>query len=146
MIKVFPEPILREIAKEVEIFGSTELIKLIDHMFSVMSEKNGVGLAAPQIGISQRIFVYGFDKNPRYPDQSPVPRDYAINPEIVWKSTDWNSLLSCSTLFHTSCRKLWLLRFIAAPTTNSNLSLNSFEFVCRSTHYSPSSFNINRGI
>jgi peptide deformylase len=88
MIKLFPSPILREVAKKVENFGSLELETLIACMFNTMADKNGVGLAAPQISVSQRIFVYGFENNPRYPEQAPVPRDYVINPEIIWESQE----------------------------------------------------------
>lgn len=92
MIKIFPEPILRQVAKSVENFSTPALNELVDSMFSIMAQKNGAGLAAPQIGISQRVFVYGFDHNPRYPSEPPVPRDYAINPEIIWTSEDKISL------------------------------------------------------
>ncbi len=92
MIKVFPSQILRESAKEVKNFGSTELKELISELFAAMSEHHGVGLAAPQLGFQQKIIVYGFDKNIRYPDQQPVPIDYAINPEIIWKSKEMEKL------------------------------------------------------
>lgn len=88
MIKIFPSPILREIAKNIGNFGTPELSTLIDDMFKIMAEKNGAGLAAPQIGVSQRLFVYGFDKNPRYPDEPAVAKDYVINPEIIWHSNE----------------------------------------------------------
>ena len=88
MIEIFPSPILRQIAKKVDNFGTPELNKLITNMFNIMAKKNGAGLAAPQIGVSQRVFVYGFDKNPRYPNEPPVPKDYVINPEIIWSSKE----------------------------------------------------------
>lgn len=88
MIVAETDPVLREIAKPVTNFGSEDLKLLIEIMFSIMHEKNGVGIAAPQIGISLRIFVYGFDFSKRYPDAPPVPKSIIINPEILWTSDD----------------------------------------------------------
>jgi len=88
MIRIFPEPILRQVAKRVENFRTPELKELVEQLFNVMAQKNGAGLAAPQIGVSQRLFVYGFDQNPRYPTEPAVPKDYVINPEIFWRSPE----------------------------------------------------------
>ncbi|HSX20076.1 MAG TPA: peptide deformylase [Gammaproteobacteria bacterium] len=87
-ILTVPDPLLRTIAQPTQDFGSKDLKNLIEHLFAVMQDKNGVGLAAPQIGISQRIFVYGFDSSQRYPELAAVPKDYAINPEIIWQSDE----------------------------------------------------------
>ncbi|MFD2116915.1 peptide deformylase [Paenibacillus yanchengensis] len=51
-----PDPVLREIAKEVTKFNSN-LQKLLKDMAETMYDAEGVGLAAPQIGISKRIIV-----------------------------------------------------------------------------------------
>lgn len=91
MIVTREDPILHDSAKPVTNFGTTELKQIIDRMFTIMREKNGVGIAAPQIGISQRIFVYGFEYSPRYPDAPAVPVMAAINPEILWQSEDTTS-------------------------------------------------------
>lgn len=80
--------LLRAIAKPVTEFGSDKLVQLIDRLFKIMRETNGAGLSAPQIGVSERIFVYGFDFNPRYPDAPAVPKTIVINPEILWKSEE----------------------------------------------------------
>lgn len=82
------ELILHEVAKSITKFGNAELKNLVEHMFEVMVAHNGAGLAAPQIGISMRIFVYGFNFNPRYPDAPPVPKTVIINPEIIWRSEE----------------------------------------------------------
>lgn len=88
MIVTHENPILREQAKVVINFGSDELKQLVDLMFKIMLEKDGVGIAAPQIGVSLRIFVYGFEYSPRYPDEPAVPIMAAINPEILWRSPE----------------------------------------------------------
>src|SRR5690606_15664118 len=51
-----PDPVLREVAKEVTKFNSN-LKKLLKDMAETMYDANGVGLAAPQIGISKRVIV-----------------------------------------------------------------------------------------
>lgn len=56
-IRIIGDPVLRTIAEEVTDFGP-ELAKLIDDMHETMHDVRGVGLAAPQIGVSKRIFTY----------------------------------------------------------------------------------------
>ncbi|WP_169083152.1 peptide deformylase [Paenibacillus sp. PL91] len=51
-----PDPVLREVAKEVTKFNSN-LEKLVKDMAETMYDADGVGLAAPQIGISKRVIV-----------------------------------------------------------------------------------------
>ena len=89
-IVTMPATVLRSTAAKVTNFGSNELKSLIDTLFSIMKEKNGVGIAAPQIGISQSVFVYGFNSSPRYPGVPGVPLGVAINPEIISQSEETN--------------------------------------------------------
>jgi len=77
------DPFLLQKAAVVRNFNSRELDQLIEDMFDTMHAEQGVGLAAPQIGISQRVVIFGFDNNPRYPDASAVPRSILINPVIT---------------------------------------------------------------
>lgn len=51
-----PDPVLREVAKEVTKFNSN-LKKLLKDMAETMYDADGVGLAAPQVGISKRVIV-----------------------------------------------------------------------------------------
>ena len=75
-------PLLNQRAAEVETFNTAELDLLIEDMLDTMQAEDGAGLAAPQIGISRRIVVFGFDNNPRYQDAPAVPRTILINPHI----------------------------------------------------------------
>ena len=79
MVITEPNPILRQIAQQVTAVNDQKLDDLIELLFSTMQEKNGAGLSAPQLGISKRVFVYGFDINPRYPDAPPVPKTVVIS-------------------------------------------------------------------
>lgn len=56
-IRLIGDPVLRTKAQEVTDFGP-ELHKLIEDMVETMRDTGGVGLAAPQIGVEQRVFVF----------------------------------------------------------------------------------------
>ena len=91
-------PVLRERAKPVERFGTPELRELLQDMRDTMAAKNGAGLAAPQIGVGQRLVIFGVDKNPRYPDAEEVPFTVLVNPKLVILTReieeDWEGCLS----------------------------------------------------
>ena len=91
-------PVLRECAKPVEEFGTPQLRALLDDMKETMAAKNGAGLAAPQIGVGQRVVIFGVEHNPRYPDAEPVPFTVLVNPKLVMLSReveeDWEGCLS----------------------------------------------------
>ena len=91
-------PVLRERAKPVENLGSPELRELVADMKETMQAKNGAGLAAPQIGVSQRVVIFGVESNPRYPDAEPVPFTVLVNPKLVMLTRDveedWEGCLS----------------------------------------------------
>ena len=76
-------PILQQVAEPVTAFNSSELDAIICDMYDTMAALDGAGLAAPQIGISQRIVIFWVEDNPRYPDIKPVPNTVLINPKIT---------------------------------------------------------------
>lgn len=82
------DPLLKERALPITNFGSKELQELIEFILYNMKHFGGVGLAAPQLGESKRIIAYGFDHNPRYPTEKPIPLTILINPEICSFSDD----------------------------------------------------------
>ena len=92
------DPRLREISQPVEAFDTPELHELVEDMFDTMEAADGAGLAAPQIGVLQRVMIFGVDENPRYPDAESVPRTILINPEykVVSDEVDgfWEGCLS----------------------------------------------------
>jgi peptide deformylase len=85
-------------AEEVNTFDSAELNPLLDDMRDTMQALEGVGLAAPQIGINLRIVIFGVERNPRYPDAEVVPPTVLINPVITPLSDEteegWEGCLS----------------------------------------------------
>lgn len=91
-------PVLRERAKPVESLGSPELLALVEDMKETMKAQNGAGLAAPQIGVGQRVVIFGVEATPRYPDAEPVPFTVLVNPKITLLTReveqDWEGCLS----------------------------------------------------
>ena len=76
------DPVLNQVAEPVTDFDTPELHQLIDDMWDTMASLNGAGLAAPQIGVLQRVVIFAMQENPRYPGQDDIPETVLINPEI----------------------------------------------------------------
>lgn len=76
------DPRLARKAAPVEQFATPALHALIADMEETMRHLDGAGLAAPQIGVSLRLVIFGVDRNPRYPEAEPVPRTVLINPVL----------------------------------------------------------------
>lgn len=76
------DPLLLQKAAHVEVFDTPELHALIQDMEDTMAHMNGAGIAAPQIGVSLRVVIFGVGANPRYPDAEEVPYTVLINPVI----------------------------------------------------------------
>ena len=92
------DPRLFERAREVERIDTPELRALLDDMRDTMRAQNGAGLAAPQIGIGQRVVIFAVEHNPRYPDVEPVPYTELVNPVLTPLSDEveegWEGCLS----------------------------------------------------
>ena len=76
----YPHPVLRKRATDVSIF-SEDLRQFCDRMFAAMDEHRGIGLAAPQVGVSRRIFVTDHSRRRDEPGVTPQRRIW-INPRI----------------------------------------------------------------
>ncbi|WP_029045846.1 peptide deformylase [Cupriavidus sp. amp6] len=92
------DPRLLQVARKVERFNTPELRTLIEDMFDTMDHANGAGLAAPQIGVDLQVVIFGFDRNPRYPDAPMVPKTVLVNPVLEMLSDEledgWEGCLS----------------------------------------------------
>ena len=73
-IRQYPDPVLRMAARDVESFDG-DLVRLIERMTQLMRDANGVGLAANQVGVLRRVFVFHPDA-----DSEPV---VVVNPVIT---------------------------------------------------------------
>ncbi|HEX2038526.1 MAG TPA: peptide deformylase [Acidimicrobiales bacterium] len=78
VIRVFGDPVLKQRAAEVqEIDGS--LVRLAEDMVETMYAAPGVGLAAPQVGVQKRLFVYDVGEGPKV----------IVNPRIEGSDGEW---------------------------------------------------------
>lgn len=78
-ILIWPDPVLKKLATPVTQFDES-LRTLIADMFETMYAADGVGLAAPQVGLLKNVIV--LDTRPRQPESKPIAM---INPSIVKK-------------------------------------------------------------
>ncbi len=72
----YPDPRLQEVCTAVENPADPAVRALVERMFEVMAASRGVGLAAPQVGVTARLFIAS-------PTGEPEDRRVYINPEIV---------------------------------------------------------------
>jgi peptide deformylase len=89
-IKVIDEPVLRRKAKKVPKV-TPELRQLIDDMVETMRAAPGVGLAAPQVGVSERVIVVEYAEDDDEDESAPPPKKKLytfINPEVIWASEE----------------------------------------------------------
>lgn len=90
-IRVYGDPILRKQTADVE-ETTDELQQLIDDMIETMGAAEGVGLAAPQVGRLERVFVADvtpmLDESDDLEEELPEQPMVLINPEIVWESEE----------------------------------------------------------
>ena len=92
------DPLLFAQAAPVTEFDTPELHALLQDMDDTMRSKNGAGIAAPQIGVSLQVVIFGVGANPRYPDAEEVPYTVLINPVLEPVGTQmeegWEGCLS----------------------------------------------------
>lgn len=92
------DPLLLQRAAGVVVFDTPELHALIADMRDTMAAMDGAGIAAPQIGVSLRVVIFGVGKNPRYPDAEEVPYTVLVNPQLAAIGTEtdeaWEGCLS----------------------------------------------------
>ena len=81
-------PILRQKAAAVENIQSQEIQNLIDELITSVSQANGVGIAAPQIASSYRLFIVASRPNARYPHAPEMHPTAMINPRIIAHSSE----------------------------------------------------------
>lgn len=77
-IRIVGDPVLKQRAHEIENVDDA-LVRLVDDMVVTMYEAPGVGLAAPQVGVQKRLFVYDIGEGPQT----------LVNPTIVEGDGEW---------------------------------------------------------
>lgn len=91
-------PILKQPAQKVPQTDSPKLQELVDTLFETMEARQGIGIAAPQIGIPLAVLIVSSKPNARYPDAPYMPPQVMVNPEISHyseqQSYGWEGCLS----------------------------------------------------
>jgi peptide deformylase len=77
-VRVFGDPVLRKRAAEIDDIDG-RLVKLADDMLDTMYAEPGIGLAAPQVGVGRRLFVYDIGEGP----------EAIVNPVITESRGEW---------------------------------------------------------
>lgn len=121
----YPDPILRHGACEVEEVDST-VRDAVDRMFDIMRSSNGVGLAAPQIGIGRKIIV--FKPSPDQPDEQIL-----INPSIVERRGTMEAEEGCLSfpgVWGTICRSAHIV-VTGYDLKGNDLKISASDFLAR---------------
>ena len=91
-------PVLRQQAQLVDNIRDNRLQQLVDALIATAAASNGVGIAAPQLSQSCRLFIVASRPNPRYPKAPQMEPTAMINPQIIAYSTEvvtgWEGCLS----------------------------------------------------
>jgi len=91
-------PVLRQPAHLVDNVREQRIQKLVDNLIATVGIANGVGIAAPQVACSDRLFIVASRPNPRYPNAPEMAPTAMINPKLIAHSTEvikgWEGCLS----------------------------------------------------
>ncbi len=105
-------PLLRQYAKRVEEVNTREIQTLIKHLIDTCQSSKGVGIAAPQIGISQAIMIMASYPSERYPHAPLMEPTALINPQLIahsdTKEKDWEGCLSIPGIRALISRYEWV--------------------------------------
>jgi peptide deformylase len=123
----YPDPVLAKRGEIVTVFDAA-LKQLVEEMFESMYEAQGIGLAAPQINISQRITVIdvSFKKNPK-------EKIVLINPEIIdrtGKTVEEEGCLSLPEIREKVTRAEWV-KVRAQDATGKTFEIEGTELLGR---------------
>lgn len=91
-------PLLRSKAQVVDNIQNQSIQNLIDNLIATVGQASGVGIAAPQVATSHRLFIVASRPNPRYPTAPTMEPTAMINPKILAHSNEvekgWEGCLS----------------------------------------------------
>ena len=104
------DPILRKTSKEVKEI-TPKIVELIDDMLETMYEANGVGLAAPQVGVRKRVVVIDVEDGNQY---------VLINPEILETSGSQTGQEGCLSV-PGKCGQVTRADHVKAKALNENM-------------------------
>ncbi|HHP7245675.1 MAG TPA: peptide deformylase [Elainellaceae cyanobacterium] len=90
--------VLRQTAQPVHASSDLHIQTLIDELIATLHHSHGVGIAAPQVGVSMQVLIVASHPNARYPHAPEMEPTAMINPRLVGHSNqivrDWEGCLS----------------------------------------------------
>ena len=121
-IRVFGDPVLRQRASEIEEIDG-RIVRLSEEMIETMRDAPGVGLAAPQVGIERRIFVYDVGEGAQT----------VINPEIVQSSGEWEYEEGCLSVpeLHWPIIRPKEVHLVGLDLDGNEISIEADELLAR---------------
>jgi peptide deformylase len=121
-IRVFGDPVLRQRAAEIEEIDG-KIVRLSEEMIETMNDAPGVGLAAPQVGIERRIFVYDVGDGAQT----------VINPEIVDSSGEWEYEEGCLSVpdLHWTIIRPKEVHLVGLDLEGNEISVEADELLAR---------------
>ncbi|MBI4971323.1 MAG: peptide deformylase [Candidatus Omnitrophica bacterium] len=124
-VETYPSEILRKVAKPVDEV-TPDLVRLIQDMIETMYKEEGVGLAAPQIGVSKRIIIAS-------PQAKPGTEKVYLNPEITKKEGKTLGLEGCLSLpgIAAEVNRATKITFTALDLQGNKITVKAEDFFAR---------------
>ena len=121
-IRIIGDPVLKQRAADVDNVDG-RFVRLVDDMFTTMYDAPGVGLAAPQVGVQQRFFVYDHDDRP----------GVIINPMIVESRGEASFTEGCLSIpgLHFEILRPAEIHVKGFDLDGNELDLELDDFACR---------------
>ena len=92
------DPVLRQVAQPIYNVQDRWVRSLLHNLLETLHQSHGVGIAAPQVGVSRRLLIVASHPNPRYPHAPEMEPTAMINPHLINYSDDvvkdWEGCLS----------------------------------------------------
>ena len=124
-------PTLRKVAKKVDPAEIADPLfqQLLDDMWETMYEAPGIGLAAPQVGVSKRIFVVDMQDD-RHPEWAPL---IAINPKFTRREGEHTALEGCLSVpdLHWSIVRPNEVHLVGYNLEGNEISIEADEYLGR---------------
>jgi peptide deformylase len=131
-IRKYGDPVLETPCEPVQEFNTDELRQLVEDMFETMYAHKGVGLAAPQIGLSQRLTVIDTSAG-----QDPAARVVLINPEIVDKEGKQVGEEGCLSIpgFREDVQRAMKVKVRAQNVAGESFEMDGEELLARAMQH-----------
>jgi peptide deformylase len=124
----YGDPVLERAAEAVTEFDTPELTELVSDMWETMYAAKGVGLAAPQVGVSKRISVIDISVGEREEEKIVI-----INPQVVFKEGSQTGEEGCLSIpgFREPVTRANKVKVVAKNVRGETVELEGDELLAR---------------